>query len=85
MFILRIVFKSGLVHNHILGNDYKIIRPENESDFRHLLKTACHKEETKAFIQYDKNDWMTSWPIYPNHQYYIMTDSGKTFEKINVE
>lgn len=82
MFILRVVFKAGVTHNHILGNDYKIIRPENERDFNHHLESACHKEETKAFIEYSINDHITTWPVYENHQYYIMTESGKTFEKI---
>lgn len=81
MFILRIVFNSGVTHNQVLGNHYQIIRPENEKDFNHLLKKACHKDETIGFILHGANE-SESWPIYENHKYYIMTESGKTFERV---
>ena len=92
MYTLREVSENQ-VHNTWLGDCYTAIsRFYNKDDFRHYFKSHFEKDHfadldeesdhnTKNVIAFVISDIII--PIYGDRTYYIMTESGKTFEKIN--
>jgi len=89
MFILRIVENMGTpkreVSNHILGDWYKVIdssHPEFKNYFeKYELSGELHETKTKFIIAEKLKDEHGLWG-FDSHEYYIMTESGKTFEKL---
>ena len=88
MFILRTVKQGGLVDNQEIEDHYQLI----------LSKNAHTDKENKAFkafsdlvfgalktpldvLGFISFDGVTK-PLFYNHEYYIMTPDGGTFEKI---
>lgn len=79
--------------NQSLGGSYSVVSREfNEKDFRHYYKSLFGKEEVRGLgVKLDKDESpiikfiITSVviPIYKDEAYYVMTESGKTFECIN--
>lgn len=83
MYTLRQINSSGLESNLCLGNHYSVIHKErNPKEFKEALQLNRDYEESKvfAFVQYDGD--IDLWPLYSGFSYYIMTDSGKTFDCI---
>lgn len=85
MFILRQIVKNGLTSNQCLGRRYlvthKAYQPEQ---FEALLKVTDHHPDSEkifAILTYgdEKQD---SYPLYTGFSYYIMTESGKTFDNL---
>lgn len=79
MYTLRIVTKKAL-QNIAIGESYSVSYPGSpvyEMEFKNLegsvkdeLKCILHSESGVAFL------------IVESGEYYVMTDSGKTFEKL---
>lgn len=82
MFILRQITKDGQISNMILGDRYSLIRkesnPENFIDSIGLADT--HPDQEKIFALLTNEDML--YPLYQDFYYYVMTESGKTFETI---
>jgi hypothetical protein len=92
MFILRIVENSGAyphpkreVRNHLLGDWYTVIdnsHPEFEDYLKkYELSGEIHETKTK-FIVADRLKQADGLWGFESHEYYIMTETGKTFEKL---
>lgn len=94
MYTLRNIDVNGC-SNHSLGESYSTVsRFENPVRFRELFKDVFEKDhvadldessdiDTKNVIQFvlGANNFII--PVYQNESYYIMTNSGQTFEKID--
>lgn len=96
MYTLRSIDDNQGVSNHSLGDFYsKVDRLNNPERFSELFKNVFNEksdyekksvpsttdEIVTAFI-ISNNDYII--PIYSSHSNYIMTESGKTFERINL-
>ena len=86
MFILRQIFKGGQTQNTCLGERYEVTDRRNDQDrFDQLLKnTVSHPDTERVFaiLSYDKGDRIETYPLYEGFYYYIMTESGKTFDNL---
>lgn len=95
MFILRTLATDKVAHNVILGDEYfHICRFTNYEEFKKAYKIVFLSDHVAdldtssdeyiknccGFISYNKGSNLT--PLYKDYNYYIMTDSGKTFEKL---
>lgn len=87
MFILRQIFKDGQTQNTCLGERYEVTdRRNDEGRFRQLLgRTVTHPDQEKVFaiLSYDKGDKIETYPLYEGFSYYIMTESGRTFDNLS--
>lgn len=86
MFTLRIVHEDKTVSNQSLGSNYtvayKTTSPDEFKDlFEHFeMEGLKNSEDIYGILtgEYCKE----IWPLMPNRQQFIMTESGKTFEKL---
>ena len=86
-FILRQVFKQGGTQNRILGDRYEVIKKEEQPEkFKEALGVTDHHPDSKkkifAVMFHDNNGHQHTYPLYEGHRYYVMTESGSTFEQI---
>lgn len=85
MFILRQIFKDGTPSNRCIGDNYTVIHREgNKEKFNEslgLVKSHPDQEKIYAFLEYGNG--VELWPLYEYFSYYIMTESGKTFDNIS--
>lgn len=86
MYTLRRITKD-FVYNEALGSAYTVVDKKlNREQFDHY-----HKSHFNGSTDSDANEVVKfivtyySIPIYKNEKYYVMTESGKTFECINGE
>jgi len=86
-FILRQVHSNGSVQNHCLGNRYVLHHIENNpEEFEKALGvTVTHPDQENIFaiLFYSGGDNEQNYPLYNSQSYYIMTESGATFERIH--
>lgn len=93
MFVLREIKKEDIQTNIGLGNDYtyigKSISPHAfqmlyEQTFPYTIIEGKldqkHMETVKAFVKDCSGE---NIPIYNENRYFVMTESGKTFERLN--
>lgn len=90
MYTLRTIETDGREVNLYLGNHYTIMKKESFTDehfdfelkkfFGEDFKKSIDLELVKAFI--DAQHLPNSLPIYWDRQHYIVTESGKTFQKL---
>jgi hypothetical protein len=93
MFYLRRITSRGTVINQTLGDGYTMVsRFPNGEEFNQLFKAYFNRDhvadldetadfDTKNVIAFVSTSFAT-YPIYQTEQVYIMTDSGKTFERL---
>lgn len=87
MFILRTVTRNGddtLEQNLALGDHYNIIRKgvadqEFERTTKDVFKDSIDASRVFAYLIYERGSEVR--PMYINDEYYIMTDTGKTFSR----
>lgn len=86
MFILRQITKEGSILNHSIGDYYNLVKKESqEKEFNKELELmGNHPYIDKIFgvIRYHSHSSTEHYPLYKGQNYYIMTESGQTFEKI---
>lgn len=93
MFVLRIIGQDGLCQNRFIGDEYYLTgRFTAYEYFKEKFKDIFGKNhvadndpdadtDTKncmGFLQYDN----TTFPLWKDERYYIMNDSGKTFQNL---
>lgn len=86
MYTLRIVEKNGIVSNHYLGNSYARIKKDVCKMFSDIIDSEYPGIETKDIDSLITGMNGDTFFIYKeettDNQYFIMTDSGKTFERL---
>lgn len=91
MFILRTVEDYGkkpcltVKQNHMLGDFYEAIdcfHPSFEKYFNEYELKGDPFESKAIFLSCQKHDKPLTLFGFENMSYYIMTESGKTFEKL---
>lgn len=94
MYTLRSVMQSERtkVYNQSLGENYSVIHKKTErelqkgvekassNDYDVLAKGCITNENTYAILV--ANDGKLTIPLFRNQDYFIMTERGKTFEKL---
>ena len=92
MYTLRKVKRKETI-NHYLGKDYVYVdRFSNEDSFRKHYNNVF-KENHEANLDYSSTESSKNvlgflitdiiYPIYKDESAYIMTENGKTFERLN--
>lgn len=93
MFILRTRFKTlkdgyGWVsseENKILGDSYYLVRDGSEQFEKLALENGWDNPQERrifAFVSVNDNGESKVYPLHHTEEHYVMTASGKTFEKI---
>ncbi len=85
MLILRTILESGEESNQDLGDNYHLLRKNQDDDrFNQLLEytTVADKYKTDVFAVVSTYSYVKHIPLFKNNKYYIMTDSGKTFTNL---
>lgn len=76
---------STNVKNIIIGNDYEVVKQSNSKYSKYLYKLGLDEgkllQEVMFLESSSLNDELVLWKD-ENISYYIMTESGKTFEKL---
>lgn len=82
MFILRKITKAGKQINFDLGSDYNFIHNEhNSEDFKSSVKGfKLDDKDIYGLIVY--NDGAKFQCLFKGQHNYIMTDNGKTFDRL---
>ena len=93
MFILRRISGEGIQMNQVIGDGYTFIsRDCNHEEFEKTFELVfCRKhvadldetsdEDTKNCYAFVCNGSLIQ-PLYKNQKNFIMTDGGRTFEKL---
>lgn len=81
MYTLRIISENDKLRtaNQSLGNDYSVTY-KNSPLFEETSKPAICNENTYAVVV--GNEGKIVYPLFKGNDYFIMTESGKTFEKL---
>ena len=80
MYTLRIIEQNGQVSNQSLGENYSVTHKETCKDYEKVASVAITNERTYAIVV--GNSGKVVFPLFDDRQYFIMTESGKTFEKL---
>ena len=83
MFVLREISEDYTQRNYWIGDNYiTTIKKHQPERFDKLVKihNVSAPELYDGFVETDDN-W---FGLHESEHYYIMTESGKTFEKINL-
>jgi hypothetical protein len=81
MYTLRTVHKEGKSHNQFLGDNYATLYKDTCDEYEKTAAICTTNENTYAIIV--ASDGSKLIPLYKGNQdYYIMTERGKTFEKL---
>lgn len=84
MYTLRQINKKGVQANTNLGDHYHVVH-RGQEDFErsnYVQKNKELLEKCFAIVIYAKGDYQEVWPLYEDFSYYIMTDTGKTFDNL---
>lgn len=86
MFILRRITSEGNRMNLCLGNHYyDILKESNKKEFDRvceLMKWKNDDPDLYGFVSYDTSSGNVNHPLYKKSNYFIMTESGKTFDNL---
>lgn len=81
MYTLRIIEKNGQISNQSLGENYSVTyKATCRGHYEKIANGVFTNERTYAIIV--GNDGKTVFPLFNNKKYFVMTESGKTFEKL---
>ena len=80
MYTLRVIEQDGRVSNQNLGDNYSVTHKATCKEYEKLAITATTNERTYAIIV--GNDGKVVFPLFDNKNYFVMTENGKTFEKL---
>lgn len=86
MFTLRIVHEDKTVSNQSLGDNYTVTHKSTSPErFKVLFEdfeigSLDKSEEVYAIVvgEFCKE----VWPLFPTRRYFIMTESGRTFDRL---
>ena len=85
MFILRTVLQDKTEANSALGKTYKLTKKGEGSNFDALMPFTevndQYKDEVFAIVSSEEGNQHI--PLFDRNQYYIMTESGKTFANLS--
>lgn len=84
MYTLREIDRKLGTSNTALGDHYSVImKAVNEKQFLETVKQWDEKclKDLYGLVVFDGADG-SLMPLYKGREYYVMTDSGKTFEKL---
>ena len=85
MFILRRIIETGGKEcNTVIGNHYSLIlKSRSQEEFDMAQKVfGIHEETILGFISGTNGDLIA---LYCGSDYFVMTDTGRTFERINFQ
>lgn len=85
MFVLRRVTSDLRVNNECLGEDYSIIRRNDDNGDFDKLADLIHPDYTSdenIFGVLIANKGTLKIPLYKKSKYFVMSENGSTFEKI---
>jgi len=80
MYTLRIIEQNGQVSNQNLGDNYSVTYKATCKEYEKIASVAITNEKTYAIVV--GNDGKDVFPLFDNKKYFVMTESGKTFEKL---
>lgn len=87
MYTLRTVFQTGIERNNFLGENYELIKKENEEEFKYYFDDLFPNPEINdeecvfALLITPKS----TIPLYDVHSYYIVGETGKTFSNLTLK
>jgi hypothetical protein len=83
MFILRMIDENRMTRNYELSDNYSVVsKLSNPKEFQDFCDMHNVLPEAYDGIISDENGKF--FPLDKNTHYYVMTESGKTFERINL-
>lgn len=98
MFVLRTISNGGSESNIAIGNEYTVIYRETNNivfsqsycsyfdiDVVLELEPASNKPEAQCFAFVVYQDGSKIWPLYCNDHYYMMTETGSTFNNLTLK
>ena len=87
MYTLRSINDYGLVRNQIVGSFYERVLPEAKNNFQlhleHIWPNKKDQEKNRSKV-HSFLIFGTVTPLYYDHEYYIMTSDGGTFENLTI-
>lgn len=96
MYTLRIIeetknegntYYDQMINNHALGNSYSVIKNGASDDFHSIMKEKYpewDKTRIKAIVLSSKQEtfFIDKGEANKQYSYFIMTENGKTFERL---
>lgn len=89
MYTLRVLHPSGDEQNYYLGDLYKVTLKDKSPDNFKLTYDSYVKEHINLEVDVEDGlyGFITSYsqgvqPLYKSNKYYIVMESGKTFQKL---
>jgi len=88
MYTLRVLHQSGDEQNYYLGDLYKVTLMDKSPDnFKSTYNSYVEEHIDLEMIDEGLYGFITSYvqgvrPLYNSNKYYIVMESGKTFQKL---
>jgi hypothetical protein len=84
MYTLRQVTPNGVIHNEFIGTKYSVIhRSKASNEFESLCEIEKRDLKSPIIAFVLSEGGKVAYPIWEGAEYFIVTESGKTFERIN--
>lgn len=80
MYTLRTRHGNTATENQNLGNHYSVFNPV--SDYFHDQTKEMKEDDKKMISGFLVDEKGITYPLHVGYDYYIMTENGKTFEKL---
>jgi len=80
MYTLRTIEQDGQMSNQSLGENYSVTYKATCKDYEKVANGAITNKRTYAIIV--GNNGKVVFPLFDNRKYFVMTERGKTFERL---
>ncbi|MFX0011349.1 MAG: hypothetical protein ACFE9R_13620 [Candidatus Hermodarchaeota archaeon] len=83
MYTLRIINEDNTVSNQYLGDNYTVTHcSTSPEEFKELCRDFTIENDLGVYAILVGENCKEVWALRPGKKYFIMTESGKTFEKL---
>lgn len=88
MYTLRVLHLTGDEQNYYLGDLYKVtLKDKSPDNFKLTYDSYLEEHIDLVMIEEECYGFITSYvngvqPLYKSNKYYIVMESGKTFQKL---
>lgn len=82
MYTLRTIQENEIIVNEELGDHYTLVRKESKLFEEWCLTASMTESSAKSCVAIIHAPKTYYKPLYLGNSYYVMTDEGKTFERI---
>ena len=81
MYTLRVI-NEEITSNHIIGEGYQLVKKGQKHFDDYCKRAGLSPKSKEVCFGIIHSSGLGYWGLYEGNEYYVMTESGKTFERL---